>query len=206
MPFRRHDADSLASLQGESRWARWPVQRGPRRAAPASTTSRSSTTRSDSSICKPRSIPRQSGSGRCTVHSRNRPESSAHMSVHTSPHSARCWERRRSRARHLTFSGVTQDPHAFRSTAVAFEDLAVEAYKYQLPHLSSPAYLAAAVSIHSVEARHAAWIRRLAGVLPAATPFDHSLAPDKVDKLVASTHFIVARPRMKADAAPKFTG
>ena len=106
----------------------------------------------------------------------------------------------------FNFQGVTQDPHAFRSTAVAFEDLAVEAYKYQLPHLSSPAYLAAAVSIHSVEARHAAWIRRLAGVLPAATPFDHSLAPDKVDKLVASTHFIVARPRMNADAAPKFTG
>lgn len=106
----------------------------------------------------------------------------------------------------FNFQGVTQDPHAFRSTAVAFEDLAVEAYKYQLPHLSSPAYLAAAVSIHSVEARHAAWIRRLAGVLPAATPFDHSLAPQKVDKLVASTHFIVARSRMKADAAPKFTG
>jgi len=101
---------------------------------------------------------------------------------------------------------VTQDPQTFRSTAVAFEDLAVEAYKYQLPHIHSPAYLAAAVSIHSVEARHAAWIRRLAGVLPAATAFDHSLAPNKVDKLVVSTHFIVARPRMKADAAPKFTG
>ena len=35
----------------------------------------------------------------------------------------------------FNFQGVTQDPHAFRSTAVAFEDLAVEAYKYQLPHL-----------------------------------------------------------------------
>lgn len=106
----------------------------------------------------------------------------------------------------FNFQGVTQDPGAFRSTAVAFEDLAVEAYKYELPHLQSPAYLAAAVAIHSVEARHAAWIRRLAGFLPAATPFDQPLAPDKVDALVASTHFVVARPRMAADAAPKFTG
>lgn len=106
----------------------------------------------------------------------------------------------------FNFQGVTQDPHAFRSTAVAFEDLAVEAYKYQLPHIHAPAYLAAAISIHSVEARHAAWIRKLAGVLPAAEPFDRSLAPKKVDDLVASTHFIVAKPRMKADAAPKFTG
>jgi Ferritin-like domain len=104
------------------------------------------------------------------------------------------------------FQGVTQDPNAFRKTAVAFEDLAVEAYKYQLPRIHSPAYLAAAVSIHSVEARHAAWIRRLAGVLPAAGPFDHTLAPDKVKSLVASTHFIVDHPQMKADAPPKFTG
>ncbi len=106
----------------------------------------------------------------------------------------------------FNFQGVTQDPDAFRRTAVAFEDLAVEAYKDRLPHLQSPAYLAAAVSIHSVEARHAAWIRRLAGFLPAAAPFDQPLAPNKVHALVASTHFVVARPRMAADAAPKFTG
>lgn len=106
----------------------------------------------------------------------------------------------------FNFQGVTQDPNAFRRTAVAFEDLAVEAYKYQLPHLRSPAFLSAAVSIHSVEARHAAWIRRLAGYLPAATPFDGTLAPPQVDGLVASTHFVVARPQMASRHDPKFTG
>ena len=106
----------------------------------------------------------------------------------------------------FNFRGVTQDPNLFRRTAVAFEDLAVEAYKYQLPHIQSPAYLAAAVAIHSVEARHAAWIRMLAGVLPAATAFDQTLAPDKVKALVASTHFVVARPHMAAHDSPKFTG
>jgi Ferritin-like domain len=106
----------------------------------------------------------------------------------------------------FNFRGVTQDPKTFRSTAVAFEDLAVAAYKDQLPRLKSPAYLAAAVAIHSVEARHAAWIRRLAGVLPAATAFDQPLAPHDVDALVASTHFVVARPHMTAKRAPRFTG
>jgi Ferritin-like domain len=104
------------------------------------------------------------------------------------------------------FQGVTQDPNAFRRTAVAFEDLAVAAYKYQAPHLSSQAYLMAAVSIHSVEARHAAWIRRLAGVLPAATPFDKPLAPDRVHALVASTHFVVGPTQTSAHRSPKFTG
>ncbi|MGI8572472.1 MAG: ferritin-like domain-containing protein [Solirubrobacteraceae bacterium] len=106
----------------------------------------------------------------------------------------------------FNFQGVTQDPSAFRRTAVAFEDLAVAAYKYQAPHLSSTAYLMAAVSIHSVEARHAAWIRRLAGVLPAATPFDQPLAPSKVEALVASTHFVVGTTQTSAHRSPKFTG
>ncbi len=106
----------------------------------------------------------------------------------------------------FSFQGVTQDPSAFRRTAVAFEDLAVAAYKYQAPRLISPAYLMAAVSIHSVEARHAAWIRRLAGVLPAATAFDQPLPPSQVDALVASTHFVVQSAQTSAHGSPKFTG
>jgi Ferritin-like domain len=104
------------------------------------------------------------------------------------------------------FRGVTQDPDGFRRTAVAFEDLAVAAYKYEAPRLQSSAFLAAAISIHSVEARHAAWIRHLAGVLPAATALDQPLAPPEVKALVASTHFVVAPPHMRSDRPPKFTG
>jgi len=104
------------------------------------------------------------------------------------------------------FRGVTEAPDAFRRTAVAFEDLAVAAYKDQLPRIQSPAYLQATVEIHSVEARHAAWIRRLAGVLPAATAFDQPLAPKHVNALVRSTRFVVAAPQTSARRGPRFTG
>jgi hypothetical protein len=61
------------------------------------------------------------------------------------------------------FRGTTEQQKAFLKTAVAFEDLAVAAYKGQAPKLRSQKVLAAAVGIHSVEARHAAWMRELSG-------------------------------------------
>lgn len=105
------------------------------------------------------------------------------------------------------FHGVTANPKAFRATAVAFEDLAVAAYKEQAPKLESRAYLAAALAIHSVEARHAAWIRRLAGFLPAAKAFDDPLSDRKVVDIVNSTHFVtIDVPSTSARTAPRFTG
>jgi hypothetical protein len=109
-------------------------------------------------------------------------------------------------APHFDFRGTTEDPGAFRKTAVAFEDLAVAAYKDQIPLLRQPAFLTAAVAIHSVEARHAAWIRRLAGVLPAAHAFDEPLPRAEVARLVASTRFVVSRPRTTGTSAPRLTG
>ena len=70
------------------------------------------------------------------------------------------------------FRGTTEDQDAFLRTAVAFEDLGTAAYKGQAPLIQSPQVLAAAVSIHSVEARHAAWIRYLVGAVPANEAFD----------------------------------
>jgi Ferritin-like domain len=101
---------------------------------------------------------------------------------------------------------VTEDADMFLKTAVAFEDLAVEAYKGQAPRIASPTILAAAVAIHSVEARHAAWMRYLAGVLPAARAFDDAKPLGQVRRLVASTNFVVARPRKTGRRAPRFTG
>ena len=46
----------------------------------------------------------------------------------------------------------------------------------------------------------------LAGVLPAATALDQPLPPKQVEALVASTHFIVAAPRMGAHSQPRMTG
>lgn len=107
----------------------------------------------------------------------------------------------------FNFHGVTENPDAFRSTAVAFEDLATAAYKQQAPLIKSRSYLAGALAIHSVEARHAAWIRRLAGFLPAATAFDEPLSDAKVIDIVNSTHFVTLHdPQTATEAAPRFTG
>jgi hypothetical protein len=104
------------------------------------------------------------------------------------------------------FQGVTEAQQAFLKTAVAFEDLAVAAYKGQAPKLQSSAVLAAAVGIHSVEARHAAWMRELFGITPAVNAFDKPATKQSINRIVASTHFIAARPKMKARSKPKYTG
>jgi hypothetical protein len=104
------------------------------------------------------------------------------------------------------FQDTTSDDDAFLRTAVAFEDLATAAYKGQLGNLRSREHLAAALSIHSVEARHAAWIRYLAGRAPAADPVDEPISRPEAERIVASTGFIVSRPATTSDRAPSFTG
>ena len=104
------------------------------------------------------------------------------------------------------FRGVTEDQVEFLRTAVAFEDLGAAAYKGQATRVDSPALLAAAVAIHSVEARHAAWMRYLAGFTPAGRAFDEGKPEHEVRQIVASTHFIVARPKTARRRRPRFTG
>jgi rubrerythrin len=104
------------------------------------------------------------------------------------------------------FQGVTENQQAFLKTAVAFEDLAVAAYKAQAPRLQSDAVLAAAVGIHSVEARHAAWMRQLFGITPSVRAFDRPVARPRIERIVASTRFVVAPPKMSTTTAPRFTG
>jgi rubrerythrin len=106
----------------------------------------------------------------------------------------------------FNFRGVTENEQPFLKTAVAFEDLAVEAYKAQAPRLDSKRVLATAISIHSVEARHAAWMRHLFGIVPAARAFDDAKGKPEVQRIVASTRFIVSRPRMTRRGQPRFTG
>jgi ferritin-like protein len=104
------------------------------------------------------------------------------------------------------FGGVTEDQDAFIRTAVAFEDLGTAAYKGQAYRIDSPALLAAAVSIHSVEARHAAWIRFLAGAPPASSALDEPKSMSEVRRIVASTGFIVQSPSTQSQEEPRFTG
>ena len=80
------------------------------------------------------------------------------------------------------------------------------AYKGQATRLNSRGALAAAVSIHSVEARHAAWMRYLFGADPARDAFDEASSKREVTKVVRSTNFIAARPATKRKRKPRYTG
>jgi hypothetical protein len=107
----------------------------------------------------------------------------------------------------FNFKGVTEQQTPFLRTAVAFEDLAVAAYKGQAGRIQAKPLLVAAVSIHSVEARHAAWMRYLFGITPAVNAFDEPLSRPKVEAIVAKTHFITARTKTsRAGRSPRLTG
>jgi rubrerythrin len=102
------------------------------------------------------------------------------------------------------FRGATENPDRFRRTAVAFEDLAVAAYKGAAPLIKSKAYLAPALAIHTVEARHAAWIRRLANNVPAADAFDEPRSEASVLRVVENADFTVQTD--STGRAPRFAG
>ena len=87
---------------------------------------------------------------------------------------------------------------------MAFEDLAVAAYKGQAPLIQRRAYLVPALAIHTVEARHAAWIRRLAGVTPAPDAFDEPRSKESTLEVVAATRFAVMKTQSRR--RPKFIG
>jgi len=106
----------------------------------------------------------------------------------------------------FNFRGVTESTGAFRRTAVALEDLSVAAYAGQAPRIESKPYLVAALGILSVEARHASWIRRIAGREPAARAFDEPRPKSEVLKLVRATRFISSGARTTSKKRPRYTG
>jgi ferritin-like protein len=106
----------------------------------------------------------------------------------------------------FNYGNVTSDEAAFLKTAVAFEDLTAALLKWQAPRLDSREIVAAAVSLHSVETRHAAWIRHLVGLEPATTAFDKPASQHKMAQLIDSTHFLVSRPITSSRQRPRYTG
>jgi len=89
------------------------------------------------------------------------------------------------------FKGTTSDADKFVATAIVLEDTGVAAYNGQGPRLRAKT-LAAAASIVSVEARHAAWIRHLAGERPAPAALDPAKSRKQVTNAVTATGFIAA--------------
>jgi hypothetical protein len=106
----------------------------------------------------------------------------------------------------FNFRGVTEDDRLFTQTAVAFEDLTAALLKTQVTQVDSRRVLAALVSLHSVEARHAAWIRHIAGIVPSADAFDEPTSKPKVVELVDSTNFVTSVPRTRGRRRPRYTG
>lgn len=79
------------------------------------------------------------------------------------------------------YPGVFRNYRTFLELSQTFEDLGVKAYKGQAANLiTSNSLLTAALRIHSVEARHAAEVRRLRGVKPWDGAFDEPLSKEQV--------------------------
>lgn len=106
----------------------------------------------------------------------------------------------------FNYRGVTSDEQAFIKTAVAFEDLTAALLKWQAPRLDSRSIVAAAVTLHTVETRHSAWIRYLVGLKPATTAFDKPASQERMARLISSTRFVRSRPRTAGSGRPRFTG
>ena len=75
------------------------------------------------------------------------------------------------RAPRFRFGDAVTDPAKFVATAVSLEDTGLAVYNGQGANLT-PAALAGTARLVSVEARHAAWARALAGELPAPVAVD----------------------------------
>jgi hypothetical protein len=106
----------------------------------------------------------------------------------------------------FNYRNVTSDEQAFIKTAVAFEELTAALLKWQAPRLDSRSVVAAVVTLHSVETRHAAWIRHIVGLRPATTAFDKPQSQRKMAQLISSTRFVASKPKMAHHGRPRFTG
>ena len=117
-------------------------------------------------------------------------------------------------AAELRLPGHHGRPGHVRPTAITLEDTGVEAYQGQAGNIKTPAILAAALSIHPVEARHAAWIRSIAGhgtgnPSPAPEAFNPAADMATVLKAVKGTGFIVMKTAQAGAAVsgdPAMTG
>jgi hypothetical protein len=94
----------------------------------------------------------------------------------------------------VDFGDTTSSEASFVKTAVALENTGVHAYSGQALNIAGPAYIAAALSIWSIEARHASVAGLLltgkpSGITPDG-PFDTPFTAAEVLKAVKKTGFL----------------
>jgi rubrerythrin len=89
------------------------------------------------------------------------------------------------------FKGTNLEQAKFVATATVLEDTGVAAYSGQATRIYQPAVVKAAVSILTVEARHAAHFRTLEGKTFAPLAFDRAKTIKQILSAVKGTGFIV---------------
>ena len=112
------------------------------------------------------------------------------------------------------FKGTTGEQKLFADTAKVLEDTGVRAYQGAAGNIESKDILTAAISIHPIEARHAAWIASIIsggeGSDPAPEAFNPAADMDTILAEVASTGFIVtesgASPASPSSGTPSVAG
>jgi len=87
------------------------------------------------------------------------------------------------------FGSTVEEPDEFIATAIALEDTGVSAYAGAAPFIENEDLVPPALSIHSVEARHASFLRVLDKEAPFPAAFDPALS--KSDVLDIASQFIV---------------
>ncbi|QLG29351.1 ferritin-like domain-containing protein [Halorarum halophilum] len=88
------------------------------------------------------------------------------------------------------FGSAVEEPVEFIRTAAVLEDTGVAAYAGAAPSIEDEDLVPPALSIHSVEARHASFVRELGGQIGFPDAFDEPLPRDAV--LEAASQFIVS--------------
>jgi len=108
------------------------------------------------------------------------------------------------------FHGAASTQSSFGKTAMVLEDTGVKAYQGQATNIKTPAVLAAAISIHPVEARHAAWIASILHGQPAPEAFNPAADMATILAAVKGTGFISATGAAGAgdpvSGTPRMTG
>ncbi len=90
------------------------------------------------------------------------------------------------------FQGTTKNQAKFQATAYVLENTGVAAYSGQATLIKQAAVVKAAVSILTVEARHAGWIGAIIDKAPAPRRFDRAQSMKQILAAVKGTGFITA--------------
>jgi ferritin-like protein len=104
------------------------------------------------------------------------------------------------------FGQANETDQAFTRTAVAMEDLTVALLAGITPVVRDRGLVAALFGLLTVEARHAAWARHIAGATPAPASFDRPKTLHQVQGVIARTRFVARAPRTSSRRSPGFTG